>query len=301
MLRITENGLSSSDVFEILQNKTPIDISEILINKVSASFSFLEKFSEGKVIYGINTGLGPMAQYRVDEQHLKDLQLNLIRSHCVGMGQILTQLQAKACMLARLNSFLQGKSGVHPSLVNLLKDLINNDATPILFEHGGVGASGDLVQLAHLALFLIGEGEGVYQGQKQPTSEIFQKLGFKPLEIQIREGLAIMNGTSCMTGIGLLNILNAKRLLYWSITAAVMINELVESFDDHFSAPLNNAKAHKGQKEIASIMSELLADSQLVKKTRKSFIHRQRRNCFRGKSTRILFHSLCTTNLRANS
>jgi histidine ammonia-lyase len=269
MLDLKEGQLTLANVADILQNQSQIEVNKETLEKVASSFSFLEKFSAGKVIYGINTGLGPMAQYRVDEQHLKVLQLNLIRSHCVGMGQILTPLQAKACMLARLNSFLVCKSAVHPSLIILLKELINHDATPVLFEHGGVGASGDLVQLAHLALFLIGEGEGFYQGQKIASSEIFQKLGLKPLEIHIREGLGIMNGTSCMTGIGLLNILNAKRLLSWSITAAVMINELVESFDDHFSAPLNNAKVHKGQKKIAAIMSELLADSQLIKKREK--------------------------------
>ena len=123
----------------------------------------------------------------------------------------------KAVMIARLNSLMQAYSGVHTEVVELLANLINKEFYPCIYEHGGVGASGDLVQLAHLALVLIGEGEVIYEDKVHPTEEVFKKLKIKPLTIHIREGLAILNGTSAMTGIGMVNIIQAKKLLEWSV------------------------------------------------------------------------------------
>ena len=123
----------------------------------------------------------------------------------------------KALMIARLNSLMQAYSGVHTEVVELLATLINKDITPCIFEHGGVGASGDLVQLAHLALVLIGEGEVIHEHKICPTMEVFDKARIKPMAIHIREGLAILNGTSAMTGIGMVNIIQAQKLLGWSV------------------------------------------------------------------------------------
>lgn len=266
MLKITEPRFTLEDVEKVLFENATIHLQDDVLMEVERSFEFLKSFSKDKVIYGINTGLGPMAQYRVNESDAKQLQLNLIRSHSAGTGEPISPLEAKACMLARLNSLLQAKSGVHPSVVLLLQELINKNVTPLIFEHGGVGASGDLVQLAHLALFLIGEGEGFYEGERLPASKIYEKAGIKPITIHIREGLAVMNGTSGMTGLGLVNLIHAKRALEWSVTASALINELVESYDDHFSTELNNAKQHFGQRKVASSINRMLKDSQLVKK-----------------------------------
>jgi histidine ammonia-lyase len=171
----------------------------------------------------------------------------------------------KALMIARLNSFMQGFSGVHTDVINLLTDLINKNITPCIFEHGGVGASGDLVQLAHLGLVLIGEGEVLYEGELHPTIDIFNKLGIKPLSIHIREGLAVINGTSAMTGIGMVNIIQARRLLHWELLFSAVINEIVQAFDDHYSYELNIVKHHKGQNKIAAIMRDVLKDSHLIR------------------------------------
>jgi histidine ammonia-lyase len=149
--------------------------------------------------------------------------------------------------------------------VELLKELINKNVTPCIFEHGGVGASGDLVQLAHLALVLIGEGEVVYENEVQPTAKVFSKLKIKPLTIHIREGLAILNGTSAMTGIGMMNIIQAQKLLEWSVMLSAMINEVVEAFDDHYSYELNIVKHHKGQNKIAAQLRDILKDSKMIR------------------------------------
>ena len=251
---------------KIVFDKQPIAISKEAIAEVQRSFDFLKNFSADKVIYGINTGFGPMAQYRIDDNALIELQYNIIRSHSVGAGKPLEHIYIRAAMLARLYTFLQGKSGVHPELVDLIINFINKEIYPFVPEHGSVGASGDLVQLAHLALTFIGEGEVYHNGQLQSSADVMKQVGLKPFAMRIREGLSVTNGTSVMTGIGLVNLIYARKLLQWSIIASVMVNEAVSSYDDFMAKELNDAKRHKGQSKIALLMSNLIEGSQCVRK-----------------------------------
>jgi histidine ammonia-lyase len=254
-------------VFEqiVLQQKQ-INIAGVALKDVVRSYEFLKSFSNDKLIYGINTGFGPMAQYRIDDADCRQLQYNLIRSHSSGMGSLMEPLHARALMLARLNTLLRGYSGVHPETVQLLTDLINHEAYPCVYTHGGVGASGDLVQLAHLALGLIGEGNFWYEGKIVKAEAVYRKLGLKPLQIHIREGLSILNGTSAMTGIGGINVILAHRLVVWSLLLSLMINELMEAYDDHFSTELNQVKHHRGQNQIAAWMRTFGNKSRLLRK-----------------------------------
>ncbi|RFS21114.1 aromatic amino acid lyase [Chitinophaga silvatica] len=265
MVAIGSKSLSLNKVANILVGGRELTLDTAALQQVEASYLFLKSFSAKKLIYGINTGFGPMAQYRISDKDTFQLQYNLIRSHSSGSGKIMSPLHTKALMIARLSSFMQAHSGVHPEVVELLKDLINKNVYPVVFEHGGVGASGDLVQLAHLALVLIGEGEVWYEGSYQPTAEVFAKLNLKPIGIHVREGLAIINGTSAMTGVGLVNLLEGKQLLGWSIVLSAMINEIVEAFDDHLSAELNVVKRHEGQQQVAAKMREILKGSRMVR------------------------------------
>jgi histidine ammonia-lyase len=265
MVLIGQSALSLDDLAEIIFSNQPVEIDAAALERVNVNFNFLKKFSSNKLIYGINTGFGPMAQYKVSEDNLLQLQYNLIRSHASGSGNLMSPQLVKALMIARLNSFMQAYSGVHPDVIALLKQLINNNINPCVFEHGGVGASGDLVQLAHLGLVLIGEGEVMLEGGIHPTMDIFNKFDIKPLSIHIREGLAILNGTSAMTGIGALNIIRARKLLGWSVMLSAMINEVVQAFDDHYSYELNIVKHHKGQNKIAAMMRGVLKDSQMIR------------------------------------
>ncbi|MFT3932045.1 MAG: aromatic amino acid ammonia-lyase [Chitinophagaceae bacterium] len=262
---IVDKQLTLDDCNEVLFKGKQVSIAADALKRVDDSHQFLKKFSKNKLIYGINTGFGPMAQYKVSEENITQLQYNLIRSHCSGGGKLLEPIYVKALMLARLNSLMQGFSGVHTDTVELLATLINKNVYPCIYEHGGVGASGDLVQLAHLALVLIGEGEVVYEGTLQPTEKVYKELGIKPLAIYMREGLAILNGTSAMTGIGLVNIIEAKKLLEWSVTLSAMTNEVVEAFDDHYSYELNVVKKHTGQNKIAAMEREMLKDSKMIR------------------------------------
>ena len=193
------------------------------------------------------------------------MQYNIIRSHATGAGQPLPPLYVKAAMVARLPTFLQGKSGIHPELAQLMAEFINRGITPYVPEHGSVGASGDLVQLAHIALTLIGEGEVFYQGERRDTESVLAENGLKPFGMHIREGLSVTNGTSVMTGIGIVNLLYASRLLHWAVGASVMMNEIAASYDDFMSAPLNDAKLHEGQREIARRMRHWAEGSRCVR------------------------------------
>ncbi len=258
--------LSIDEIERILFEGEALKPTEEAMADVRRCYEFLEAFSREKVIYGINTGFGPMAQWRVDDKYLKDLQYNIIRSHATGAGAPLPDIYVKAAMIARLGSLLQARSGIHTEVVELLTQFINRGIHPLIPEHGSVGASGDLVQLAHIALTLIGEGEVHYNGQWRPTAEVMRECGLKPIGIHIREGLSITNGTSVMTGIGIVNHLLAERLLDWSTIAAVWMNEIAQSYDDMMAVPLNECRRHEGQQVIARRMREIAAGGDLMKK-----------------------------------
>lgn len=261
MIHIGTNPIHINDFKSILFAREDFDISDIALNRVKASFQFLESFSKNKLIYGINTGFGPMAPYRISEADREKLQINLIRSHSSGSGSVLPPLYIKAIILARTNTILQGYSGLDPDVPLLFKEMISREMLPLIFEHGGVGASGDLVQLAHLALGMIGEGEMWYKNEIKPASEVFKNENLNPISISIREGLGVMNGTAAMSGIGIVNLIYAQTLLDHSILASAWLNELVCSYNDHYSFELNDAKKHKGQHVVAEKMRNLLEDS----------------------------------------
>ncbi len=264
----TINGelLSYEDFIAVVIHHQKIEITATCIEKTEQSFQFLKKHAENHVVYGVNTGFGPMAQYYIDESKSIDLQYNLIRSHAAGAGAPLPYLECRALMLARLNSLCFGFSAIHPDLLHTLTQFINADIHPFIPQHGGVGASGDLVQLAHLALNLIGEGEILVNNVRIPAKLALENADIARFQIQGREALAIMNGTSAMTGIGLLNVFHAENLLTQSVLNSSILNDMMASYSDHFSEELNAVKKHKGQQDIAAQMRSVLHDSNLIKK-----------------------------------
>jgi histidine ammonia-lyase len=265
------NTLNLHHIESVALNRESIHIDAQLKEKIQQSFAFLQSFSSDKIIYGINTGFGPMAQFKIDDDKLNQLQYNLIRSHSSGTGDVLDDESVRAVVLARLNNFLQGNSGVSYGVIEQLMCFLDHEIYPEIYQHGGVGASGDLVQLAHLALNLIGEGYVRFKGQRRKTADVFAELNMQPLKIELRDGLGLMNGTSCMTGIGAVNLIYANRLLQWGVVSSAIINEVVEAYDDSFSVGLNAVKLHSGQQEIASQMRDFLSDSQRIRKREELF------------------------------
>ena len=275
--------LTLREMEQILYNGETIRISEKLRSQVVASYEFLKEFSKDKVIYGINTGFGPMAQWRIEDEHLKELQYNIIRSHSTGAGERLPDICVRAAMLSRLKTFLEGHSGVHVTLIDLLIEFVNRGICPAVPRHGSVGASGDLVQLAHIALTLIGEGEVSYRGEIRPAGEVMAENGLEPLQMHIREGLAVTNGTAVMTGIGTINYLQTERLLGWEILCSVMMNEIASSYDDFMSEVLNGLKFHPGQIRVAELMRSLSEGSKLLRNRKLELFHKSGEQVFKQK------------------
>ena len=282
MIEVNER-LTLREMEQILYNGETIRISEKLRSQVVASYEFLKEFSKDKVIYGINTGFGPMAQWRIEDEHLKELQYNIIRSHSTGAGERLPDICVRAAMLSRLKTFLEGHSGVHVTLIDLLIEFVNRGICPVVPRHGSVGASGDLVQLAHIALTLIGEGEVSYRGEIRPAGEVMAENGLEPLQMHIREGLAVTNGTAVMTGIGTVNYLQTERLLGWEILCSVMMNEIASSYDDFMSEVLNGLKFHPGQIRVAELMRSLSEGSKLLRNRKLELFHKSGEQVFKQK------------------
>ena len=262
MLQISIFTLDILD--RILFGGERFEIDEATMKDIDDCHQFLKAFSSNKIIYGINTGFGPMAQWRVDDKYLNDLQYNIIRSHSTGAGEPLEDVYVRAAMIARLGSILQCRSGVHTEVARLLTEFINRGICPFVPRHGSVGASGDLVQLAQIALTLIGEGKVHYKGEWRATADVMKENGLKPITMHIREGLSITNGTSVMTGIACVNQHYAMRLLDLSILASVWMNEIASSYNDLMAAPLNECRRHSGQIEVARRMREIASDSGLL-------------------------------------
>lgn len=255
-----------NEIYNVLFNHGTFHVSEQDMREVRRSYEFLKGFMADKVIYGINTGFGPMAQWRVSDDHLTELQYNIIRSHATGAGEPLPDMMVRAAMLARIGTFLQGRSGIHPSVVQLLTEFVNRGIHPYIPSHGSVGASGDLVQLAHIALCLIGEGKVHYRDEWRPTAEVMAAEGLSPMTIHIREGLSVTNGTSVMTGVALVNQYYADNLLRHAVIAGAWLNEIADSYDDYMSEPENACRRQQGQQVVARWLREVSRGSKRLRK-----------------------------------
>ena len=288
------NRLNLHEAKEVILHGKPLTLSPEALSRVERCYQFLDQFHKEKVIYGINTGFGPMAQWRVSESHLKDLQYNIIRSHSTGAGEPLDADCVKAAMVARVGTFLQGKSGIHPEVVKLLVEFINRGIIPYIPRHGSVGASGDLVQLAHLALTLIGEGKVLYKGQWRPSADVLAECGLRPMQIHIREGLSALNGTSVMTGVSLVNHFLAQRLLEHATLAAVWMNEIAGSYDDFMAAPLNECRRQAGQQVIARRLREISASSHCLSKREIDLYTGEHKETFFEKKVQAYYSLRCT-------
>jgi len=259
------NRLTITDLKEIINGHRSYSYAEQDRGNALKAFNFLESFSKNNLVYGVNTGFGPMADFTVNKEDQIKLQYNLIRSHSSGMGAVLPTKVVKSIMIIRLHTFLQGKSGVSQSLINTLSNYIDNGIYPDIYEHGGVGASGDLVQLAHLALGIIGEGKGINnEGKKDYVSKLIKGSNLQPHKLELRDGLAMINGTACMTALSSINIINSRGLIKWSIKISAMMLEIFGSYDDYMSKELNQVKLHKGQNEIALRIRKILETSNLI-------------------------------------
>ena len=215
------------------------------------------------VVYGVNTGFGKLADVRVAKNELRELQLNLVRSHACGIGQPLSEPEVRAMMLLRANVLTLGFSGIRLEIIQMLCEMLSRGVHPVVPEKGSVGASGDLAPLAHLALTLIGEGEAFFEGKRMESREALQRAKLKPIQLEAKEGLALLNGTQGMHAVGGLSILRAKRLARVADVAGAMTLEALKDTPVAFDARLQDARPHPGQKAAAAHLLSLLQGSQI--------------------------------------
>ena len=258
-LRDVHNFLSSSAEFSF-------EISPALLKTLSKNAGYLEACGRKHIVYGFNTGLGPMAEHIIPPADRIQLQYNLITSHAMGAGASLPEHIVRTIMLVRLATLLKGTSGIYPDAPLLLAQFLEHGITPIIPEHGSVGASGDLVQLAHIALALIGKGDVIYKGKKTTAQKAIALAKLKPLSIKTREGLALINGTAAMTGIGALVALDARRLVAISELLSAAIYEISGASREYISPEINVARGQRGQIEIAKRMRAILESSSCLEK-----------------------------------
>lgn len=265
-LILTGKDLTAKDLYDFVYHRNSVvEISPEVLENIKKSHSFLEHHKGNSLVYGLNTGFGPMASYIINENEADHLQVNLVRSHATGMGEPIDGSYSLATMVVRLNTFLKGNSGVSVDLVLRLQEFINKGIIPVIYEHGAVGTSGDLVQLAHIALAIMGEGEVFYAQQIQATSKVIKKLGIKSYQLKGREGLAMINGTSVMSAIASIICIRASQLLETEICFGALSLELVGAFADGISAELHNLRPHKGQLYVASKLRAILSSSKLLR------------------------------------
>src|SRR3989338_7721376 len=264
---LTGQDLTIEMVDQIIRDcKVLIDIGIDAKKVMKKSRLFLENTLSERIIYGVNTGFGPMARHIINSENLEELQANLIYSHAVGMGQAIKKEYVLAAMLVRLNTLCEGYSGVSLELVEHLRNFVNNRIIPIIPEHGAVGASGELVQLSHIALALIGYGGVIYRDSPMPAAEALQRTNLKSYRLKAKEGLSLINGTSVMTGIGALICIEANKLLGIAVCLGALALEVVHAYDDSLSELLHATRPHHGQKIIAGSLRKILASSGMLRK-----------------------------------
>src|SRR3954469_23255218 len=212
-MQIAGQPLSLVAIADVAINRASVEIDPAAHERIHAARRLIEEITAGDtIVYGVNTGFGKLADVHIERGDLRQLQLNLVRSHSCGIGRPLSEAEVRAMMLLRANVLTLGFSGIRLEVIELLAAMLNRGVTPMIPEKGSVGASGDLAPLAHLALSLVGEGEAFYDGQRMSGADALKRAGLKPVTLEAKEGLALLNGTQAMHAVGGLALLRAKRL-----------------------------------------------------------------------------------------
>ena len=232
--------------------------------RCQASRAVVEQIvAENRAVYGVNTGFGKLSDVRIDPDKLSELQLNLVRSHSCGLGNPLSEVEARAMLLLRANVLACGLSGARSIVADTLVAMLEQGVTPVIPEKGSVGASGDLAPLAHLALAAIGEGEAFYKGERLPGGDALKRAGIQPLQLEVKEGLALLNGTQAMGAVGALALHRAERITRLADVAGSMSLEALKGTPVAFDERIHAARPHAGQVTVAAHLRELLAGSEI--------------------------------------
>ncbi len=262
---LTGNDLTIADIIAIGIGDKQVALDPAALARCQASRTFLEaEVAAKRVIYGVNTSFGPMCNKIISDKEIEALQVNLIRSHAAGLGEPVKDYIAIAMLAVRLNTLIKGYSGVRLELLEFMRQLINLRVAPYVPECGSVGASGDLIHLAHLALAIIGEGQVFYRGQLREVSDVYLELGITPMRLSFKEGIALMNGTSAMTALAAFALFGAKKLMNLVCVTGAFSLEIFGGIDDAFDEDLHRIKPHPGQLSVAETIRNLYQGSRNI-------------------------------------
>jgi histidine ammonia-lyase len=264
MLQLHGQQLTLQQIADIAEGREQVVLAaEARVRVERARQVVQEIVREGRTVYGVNTGFGKLSDVSIDRADLIQLQLNLVRSHSCGLGDPLSEPEARAMLLLRANVLASGFSGARPLVIETLTAMLEKGVTPVIPEKGSVGASGDLAPLAHLALAAIGEGEAFYNGERLPAANALERAEIAPLKLEVKEGLALLNGTQAMGAVGALALHRAERLVRLADVAGAMTLEALKGTPVAFDERIHAARPHAGQVAVAAHLRELLQESEI--------------------------------------
>ena len=268
---ISAEHLTVDRVREILENNIKIDLSEDAKKRIVRCREYLDNKMETQKepIYGITTGFGSLCNISIDKDQLSQLQKNLVMSHACGTGERVPAEIVKLMLLLKIQSLSYGNSGVQLETVQRLVDFFNNDVLPVVFQQGSLGASGDLAPLANMCLPLLGLGEVEYKGARRPSDEVLKEFGWKPISLQSKEGLALLNGTQFMSAFGVYSLIKARRLSEWADLIGAMSLDAFDGRINPFIDEVHEIRAHKGQLTTARNFRRLLEGSEMIARPKK--------------------------------
>lgn len=265
MVTIKNGTLTLNDFIKVTRKEEEVALCEDTRNRIIASREVLERAAEGDhAVYGVNTGFGKFSEVKISKNELKDLQRNLIISHACGVGNPMKKEEVRGVMLLRINALARGFSGIRLETLETLLEMLNKKVHPVIPEKGSLGASGDLAPLAHMVLTLIGEGKAEYMGEILSAKEALDLAGIKPVILEAKEGLALINGTQALTSIGAHAFFDALRALDTANHAAALTMEALRGITTAFDERLHVVRGHKGQVEVSREILQLLDGSTLV-------------------------------------
>lgn len=264
--KISPENVTIETLLEILSKGKQLSLSSESAGLISKCRHYLDNKLENSTspIYGITTGFGSLHNKTISKDQLNKLQENLVKSHACGTGAVVIDEIVRLMLLLKIIALSKGLSGVQVITVQRLIDLFNEGICPVVFEQGSLGASGDLAPLAHLILPVLGEGEVIYKGKRTKSKAILKKFGWSPIELQSKEGLALLNGTQFMSAYGVYIISLAERLSAFADIASIISLEAYDGRPDPFFESVHKIRPHKGQIETARIFRKLLKGSQLM-------------------------------------
>ena len=264
MIQLRGQTLTLEQIAAVANGDEHVALADDARNRMEQSRRVVEKIvSENRTVYGVNTGFGKLSDVRVEPGELRALQLNLVRSHSCGLGDPLSLAEARAMLLLRANVLACGLSGARPIAAETLVAMLERGVAPVIPEKGSVGASGDLAPLAHLALCAIGEGEAFYKGARLPSADALKQAGIEPLQLEVKEGLALLNGTQAMGAVGGLALHRADQLARLADVAGAMSLEALKGTPVAFDERIHAARAHSGQGAVAGHLRALLNGSEI--------------------------------------